>query len=194
MNYVESKEIAQLKLKYPLFKAAHDLAMEVHGPVMRKGRGDVPYMYHIDEVVMNSIRYSEDLLGPDVLDEETLITIAALHDAFEDFPDTCSLQRIKNVLAAVTGSVVSAEELDYIIEGIDAISKREHPGQARETYDAYVVRVLCHIYASIVKLGDLEHNMSDLQPGGRRGKYELTKFVLLSRFAKSDSKCSITLR
>jgi (p)ppGpp synthase/HD superfamily hydrolase len=47
------------------------------------------------------------------------------------------------------------------------------------SYMGHILTVKHHALARIVKLADLEHNLSNLPPGDLRDKYELAQFILI---------------
>ena len=69
--------------------------------------------------------------------------------------------------------------LNQILDSVEALTKKE---RGQEEYNEYVRRVVCESsdLPTIVKLGDLSHNMSDLDHGSQRDKYSLTKDILLN--------------
>lgn len=160
--------IAQLKIN-PAFSIAHELASEVHKDDKRSD--GLPYMTHIDKVIYltwESMRYSQP--GTTIL---LAVIVAALHDAFEDHPDTCSLIRINGVLQGK----LDGDQINDVIQAIKVISK--DPKSNPRTYVEYVRDVLKNPLARAVKKADLRHNISDNCPkGSRRDKYELTLAIL----------------
>ena len=151
-----------------IFDRAYAYAKKIHANDFRKD-GVTPYMVHIDAVVAGTDQRVRNLY-PNVNEFEIglIKSVAALHDAMEDHPETVTRETILDNLGREGVA-------DDVLVGIIAITKKP---KGEESYDNYVRRVASHEWARIVKLADLEHNMSDLKPGSMRDKYELTKWVL----------------
>lgn len=168
----------KVALDSPLFNEAYLIASEAHAKQYRKD--GKPYMTHIDAVVIGTYNRCMELKLSHVT---TIVTccIAALHDTYEDHGKIFNLGFIHTRLAAVMQSESPADISQwtstciYLIGGINAISKKV---KGEEPYHEYVLRVGSHTSATIVKIQDLVHNMSDLPPGNMRDKYDLTKYFL----------------
>lgn len=172
--------------RLPWFKTAYELACEAHEKDVRKD--GKPYMTHVDAVILGSVRRMENKISfrkmgvvwEDVLDQngemfiDTVLSVAALHDAFEDHPDTHSLVYIGKRFEYYHPDMGDYDKI-AILSGIDAISKKP---KGTEDYVSYLRRVWYNPHARIVKIADLEHNMSDLKPGNLLDKYTLTYHVL----------------
>jgi len=100
---------------------------------------------------------------------EYIRQIAKLHDTVED--TNLTIADIKNYGFA-----------DYVVEGVAAITK--NPVKGNESYLDYLNRVLTNQGAHIVKIADLEHNMSDLKPGNMLDKYVLAHHYLMEALRK----------
>jgi len=148
------------------FPRAYEIACEAHKDDKR-WNGD-PYMTHVDAVIEGVYVHPYHILSTFVKDG--LQTIAALHDVVEDHGDIWPLSRIEEELELVG---VCGSQLNNIISGIDAITKR-----VGESYTDFIIRVSLHEWAKIVKRADLTHNLSDLKKGSRRDKYELALYIL----------------
>jgi (p)ppGpp synthase/HD superfamily hydrolase len=87
--------------------------------------------------------------------------VAWLHDVLEDCPDWTpdKLERCG-----------IPEDLVIVVE---ILTRKEY-----ESYYDYIMRITNDDMAIIVKLADLEHNLSDLEPGPRKDKYLLSREVL----------------
>lgn len=53
--------------------------------------------------------------------------------------------------------------------------------KTKESYCEFIVRVSKNPLAVLIKLADIEHNLSDLKQGARRDKYELACHLLLNK-------------
>lgn len=167
--------INRLLARYPdIFAKAYALATEAHKDDVRSN-GD-PYMTHVDAVIIGSFRiafrYIEtQKLKTDCIEE--IITVAALHDVCEDHPDTPSLSDVEKMF--LTNTSAPLEAVCRIIQSVSAITKKP---RGEELYGDYVTRVSTEAWSSIVKLADLSHNMSDLNPGNLLDKYDITYCVI----------------
>lgn len=168
----------KIALASPLFNESYLIASEAHAKQKRKD--GKPYMTHIDAVVIGTYNRCIELKLSHIA---TVVTccIAALHDTYEDHGEVFNLGVIHTRLSAAIKSecpndVINWNEtLSYLLGGVVAISKK---AKGEEDYHEYVLRVASHKSATIVKIQDLFHNMSDLQPGNMRDKYDLTKYFL----------------
>jgi hypothetical protein len=107
------------------------------------------------------------------------LTVAALHDVFED----CARADIDATLEYVTrGKHQMFPFFDELKNSLTAISKRLSPTSPKNytNYADYVRRVAENKIARIVKIADLKHNLSDLESGNLKEKYQLTLAVLES--------------
>lgn len=146
---------------------ADEFAQEAHSGVFRK-RTNLPYVEHPRAVAqILSKKLSKHL--PDLY---IFISVALLHDVKEDnisFYTSEFLGRISKVANAI--------EINLITKAIDAISKLP---KGEETYLQYLQRVAVNIYAKEVKICDLIHNMSNLEPSNLKDKYEMALHFLLN--------------
>jgi hypothetical protein len=93
--------------------------------------------------------------------------LALSHNAYEDHPAEFPLEEAAKHLS---GSV---------LRGIPLISKPSRKGQAQlGWYSVYLRGIAADFITVIVKIADLEDNMSDLGPGKLRDKYEATYLFL----------------
>jgi (p)ppGpp synthase/HD superfamily hydrolase len=90
------------------------------------------------------------------------MTVAVLHDVVED--------------TEVTLDDLSSEFGHVVVEAIDALSRR---GKA-ERYVDFIARAKSNPISRMVKIADIEHNLTDLKPGSMRDKYELALHILKS--------------
>jgi GTP diphosphokinase / guanosine-3',5'-bis(diphosphate) 3'-diphosphatase len=169
---------------FKCFRTAYSIAQEAHKNQKRKD--GKPYMTHVDAVINGVIDYSLDSgeCFREVYNKEevwvpyfdVLLSVAALHDVYEDHKDKFSLEGIRDIFS-VRG--IEENEINPILKSVDAISKKP---KGEEEYWKYVSRVMEDTDASIVKICDLKHNMSDLEPGNMLDKYSLTLAVLNFEF------------
>lgn len=91
-----------------------------------------------------------------------LETVAILHDTVEDAKDDASVVAELKQLFPM-----------YIWDAVIAITKNED-----EEYVDYLIRVKENTLATLVKIADLTHNMSDLKKSQRKAKYSLALYIL----------------
>lgn len=94
--------------------------------------------------------------------------LALIHDAVEDQPTPEKQEAMKERIRAELGESLLADCLH--------LTKREG-----EAYYDYVMRVVHsgRHDVMLVKLADLQHNLSDSEPGHRKDKYQLARHILL---------------
>lgn len=173
MNELDTKTLIDaLRQESPAFNAAYILASETHKDQKRvDGR---PYMSHIDGVIVGTHERVKDI--PALLTREKYWIVAALHDAYEDFPEECSLVHIELKMS----SFVSPTALAQILQSITVISKsKEFP----RTYDQYMRDIAGDYYACVVKIEDLIYNLNDGEEKFKgkqslKDKYELSLYFL----------------
>lgn len=105
----------------------------------------------------------------EVFDDQMILMlkiIALLHDVVED--TNTSLKEIEDFLRSV-----GAENVESILLSIDVLTKKDGQG----LWD-YLTKIKEVFYALIVKVADLEHNMSDLREGDKLDKYRLSLYYL----------------
>jgi (p)ppGpp synthase/HD superfamily hydrolase len=91
-----------------------------------------------------------------------IIAAALLHDTIED--------------AFVTQKYLKADVMSVMtVVFVEIVTKR--PG---ENYFDFIMRISNsgHVGAKMVKLADLQHNMSDLQEGSMKDKYRFAQYLL----------------
>jgi hypothetical protein len=164
-----------------IIEDADKLAEEAHKNQYRwSGRsktGDkIPYITHANAVQAKTKAYLAEL-GSHVSDEEKMVylIVAKNHDHKEDHSEHYNNVFLPYLESVKKKHVFLENAINSIIEAIEAISKKE---KGLEEYIDYVLRVKSNVYASVVKIFDLQHNMSDLDAGSLRDKYSLTLWVL----------------
>ena len=172
-------------LKIPhlkFFHAAYAIAADAHKN-QKRNDGKTPYMAHVHAVIANTY-YRLSAKNPDTENilrnpltavyVELYLVVAALHDVVEDCEDVWPMKRI---VEEFDKAHLPVEEIELVVDAVWAITKKP---KGTEMYIAYVLRVKNNRIAKIVKLADLDHNMSDLKPGNMLDKYSVTKYVLES--------------
>lgn len=179
-----------LDLKFPAFNDAYAIASEAHKNDYRKD--GKPYMTHIDAVIeytwmemygrfqagwldaMNSEFTTTDFNS--FSEVAGFLIVAALHDVFEDHPEY-DVDAIIDLFEDDWPKHYEYRLID-IKHALHRISKKEKGIKTYGKYSEYVGRVMTNKYSKVVKISDLSHNMSDLNPGQMYDKYELTLAVL----------------
>lgn len=163
--------------QFDTFAVSYQIAEKAHNEQSRKD--GKPYMTHIDAVIEGTYKYlihecSSLAVSDDII--ECVLCVAADHDAYEDHPDICSLEYI---LSCLLDSLPQERAGDAykIKNAIRAISKLP---KGQENYADYCVRVKNNEWSRIVKMADLNHNMSDLNAGNLKDKYQLTYHFLIN--------------
>jgi (p)ppGpp synthase/HD superfamily hydrolase len=88
------------------------------------------------------------------------LVTAYLHDVIEDCGYTVSKLQKERIPTEVAVNV-------------EVLSRKKG-----ETYFDYIMRVKNRSVCRIVKIADLEHNISDLKEGSMKDKYRLAKYIL----------------
>jgi (p)ppGpp synthase/HD superfamily hydrolase len=146
--------------KSDVIVTARSLAKQLHAGQKRKDGKD--YFTHVqavaDIVRVKLINYA--ISDTNVTDEE-VVAAAYLHDTIED----CGITPDDLINAGFSSDVV-----DIVL----ALSRPKG-----ETYFDFI-RAICSSFqgAMIIKLADLEHNMSDLEEGSLKDKYRFAKHMI----------------
>lgn len=159
------------------FNIAYALAKAVHEGQMKKDQ--IPYMSHIDAVIKRV--WENEYTGPFDLLKGSLfwlkLIVAALHDAYEDHPEKCSIEVIKDLLLPHLGE----EQLNYVVKAVIHISKNQEKNP--RTYDQYIMDILYDNFARPVKIADLQDNMVSYGiKDSILAKYELSLAILQMKF------------
>lgn len=154
-----------------MFKSfALSLATEAHCGQFRRD-GVTPYIEHplaVADYVASKFSYLVSAYPLDVFQ-----AVAILHDVVED----------TSVTLADIGKRLRSEfpnehhHVNVIVDSVEAITKRKGESQM-----SYLTRVKQDAVARVVKLADMAHNMSDLDPVKDRkqlDKYEMSTYILL---------------
>lgn len=138
-----------------LVEKAVEVATKAHkGQFRDDGR---PYITH--PIAVANICAAKYARGEDTY---FCMIIGLLHDVVED--------------TSLTLDDLSKEGFPYIV--VNAIEYLTR--QKNESYTDFIKRVAKNKQATLVKLADLEHNLSDQKPGARKDKYELATELLKS--------------
>lgn len=136
------------------------IATQAHKGQVRRGSG-IPYIEHCRAVAEGVVEIEKEA-GFEIADPDLQI-VAWLHDVLEDCPDEWTPERLlaegispRNVLAIV------------------ALTR----GDDEESYYDYIMEIRENDVASFVKMADLRHNASDLEPGRKKDKYNFAHAIL----------------
>jgi (p)ppGpp synthase/HD superfamily hydrolase len=115
------------------------------------------------EMTSTSLSYNEAL--------EVLESGGNLHDVLEDCKEKgASVEELRKRLEKYFPKKI----LDILLEAVILLTKTENT----KSYFEYLVAIKANPFARIIKLADLEHNLSDLAPGKLRDKYLLAQYYL----------------
>lgn len=150
-----------------LLKLAHDIATDAHKGQKRKD--GKPYITHPEAVATIVSTDFFSLMPPNETARANwsavknyVIMAALLHDTIED-------------------TYVTSERLrqcgmpEMVIDIVKIVTKLPS-----ETYFDFTMRIMesGNVGAKIVKLADLQHNMSDLSEGSMKDKYRFASYIL----------------
>ena len=132
-----------------------------------RNNSQIPYITHpvaVKDIAIQLAR--EKYFGR----RETFLVslIAILHDVLEDTEVT--IEELRSFLL----TMLSLGEVSYIMEAVQLLTKD------KEDFNIimYLNKIRHNSFATVVKLSDLEHNMSDLKPGNLLDKYKLCHYFL----------------
>lgn len=155
-----------------LYSAALLIAMEGHKGQLRKdGRA---YITHPIAVAGNIIKLFPKYAAG--WPRETLIiqAVALVHDLEED-THIDNKEFIRRLLSS--GIELSDKEQINIMEALNVLNKNNH-----SSYLKYILACRENEIARMVKLADLMHNLSDLEKGSLKDKYQLAYHILDNRY------------
>ena len=164
-----------------IIQRADEIAVLAHEG--QKCWGGEPYITHPREVeailVENRLKLGNYPYPTSNLGEREMAMlrcVAKLHDVFED--NEAYRKMNFGDFVALWPEVTDNYFLVSMWDELKAITKREDLG---EDYVHYIFKVKNRHYAKIVKLADLQHNLSNMKPGSMRDKYMLAACVLTDR-------------
>lgn len=147
---------------------AEKIAMEAHKGQFRKD-GITPYINHPIKVKEISTRiYKENSIIGDLFLTDLQI-IALAHDLAED-----TLIDVDKFIRELYNQFPKYN-YSFIRTALNLLNKNNF-----KNYLEYIKSVKTMNLAAIVKLADLEHNMSDLKSGSLKDKYLLAQYILLN--------------
>jgi hypothetical protein len=101
-----------------------------------------------------------------------MVACAWLHDVFEDCKHIVGELTIDNLAHLFFGKLSSSTVISMYCT-LSCLTKQEN-----EAYVDFIYRNLIDVYAPLIKVEDINHNLSDHKPGARKDKYELAKAIL----------------
>ena len=144
-----------------------EFATQKHEGQFRKYGSNLPYISHPIAVAKIAI---EDI-SPNR--HEMIKSIAYLHDTLEDTNAT-----IEELIGIVNSATNEEPDItDTIVTAVQLLTK---PKNQFKLIEDYLYPIKCNELARIVKLADLQHNMSDLKVQKKLDYYKLISYYLTS--------------
>ena len=143
-----------------------EFASEAHKTQLRRG-SNLPYISHPIAVAQIILDKHSDILND--YSANILMAIAYLHDVPED-----TEYNLEQIYAYLISIDLSIDDATFITARVRDLTKET------ENFDIikYLSKIRESSFSTMVKLADLEHNLSDLKPGSLRDKYLLCKWFL----------------
>lgn len=140
------------------------LATKLHSGQKRKDGAD--YITHPIAVAEIAKKKKIDFFG---YEHELLLAICYLHDVLED----CDVTE-KQLKLELKKLNYKDENIDLIVENVGYLTRMSKD----EDIIDYLEQINSNLYSIWVKICDLEHNMSDLEPSNLLDKYKLFYYIL----------------
>lgn len=150
-------------MKKDFVKIAYDLAKEAHKGQQRKGGGDY-FESHCVKVAEYAKVIARSMSMFDNIDIEIIEIVALLHDVVEDTDIN---------LGDINKAFERHRYGHTIRNSIDILSRKSD-----QNYFDFILETKIDRHARIVKMADLQYNMSDLKEGTLKDKYRLALHVL----------------
>jgi (p)ppGpp synthase/HD superfamily hydrolase len=160
-------EMEIYQLVYQFAANAHDKRALTPEKRFRKETG-IPYITHPVAVKDAAIHRANDFYPPWFRQVFLISLVALLHDVLEDTTVT------RNELHSFLDTLLPEFESELVIEAVTLLTKD------KENFNiiTYLSKIRRNTFATVVKLSDLDHNMSDLKPGNLLDKYKLCHYFL----------------
>ncbi len=162
-----------------IYEVVDKLAEKYHKGQLRKDGKE--YITHPRAVVEIAISMYDSKVnyGTGLADELSIIKAVAVgHDILEDCAVTS--EELREEMLKLCNN---EKEVDNVIFFLDVLNKDNY-----KSYLSYIRWVKTTNLSTLVKLADLEHNLSDLKPGSLRDKYELAQYILNENIPNTGSK------
>ncbi len=131
----------------------------------QKRKDGKPYINHCVAVAENALGIYSKLYEHDI-HSDVVYLIAIQHDARED-------QDYEESKYVAQLEEAGFEYGQFVLDALTILNKNLY-----NNYLEYILAVKQNRFATIVKLADLKHNMSDLQEGSLKDKYRLAEYIL----------------
>jgi (p)ppGpp synthase/HD superfamily hydrolase len=158
---------------------ALEIATRAHEGQFRDD-GKTPYLSHPLKVAEIARQYFIDEYANRVLANVTLEQVGAvakLHDTIEDSP--MNEEDLKNFGRDQLENPDDLAAWEKVVEAVVLLTRDSD--RTQQTYLKYLMGLKDNFLARIVKLADLEHNISTSNPGSNKhDKYLLAQFLLLN--------------
>lgn len=146
---------------------AINFATEIHkGQYRKDGKEYITHPIAVSKIVLENL---SSLTSEDY--KEILVVSSAYHDAFEDCQDKINFNLLVDFLVSIGYMGLEAHKIATIVQKLTRVSKSQ-------CIFNYLDGIKESDEAILVKLADLQHNMSDLAPGNLLDKYKLCKWYL----------------
>jgi len=123
-----------------------------------------PYWTHPEAVAKEVQRRMKERGIYGTIQINRAVAAAWLHDVIED--------------TEYTKENLQDEFSDEIVDTVVCLTREKDKG---ENYFDFIQKVDCHNIARIIKICDIEHNMSDLKEGTLKDKYRFALYMLKDR-------------
>jgi hypothetical protein len=112
-----------------------------------------------------------------------LRAIAYLHDAIEDVLHELGMAGILKLATDLVNKGIEPNVAQSIAHAVALLSKNIHTAKHGNTsYLDYLSHIVENPYTRAVKLADIRHNISDLEKGNMKDKYELAINYLMTNY------------
>lgn len=133
-----------------------------------RNNSQIPYITHPVAVKDAAINRANDFYPAGSRQIFLISLVSLLHDVLED--TTVTWEELQSFL----GQFLPLDEVSQVLEAVMLLTKN------KDNFNIiiYLSKIRLNPFASIVKLSDLDHNMSDLKPGNLLDKYRLCHYFL----------------
>jgi guanosine-3',5'-bis(diphosphate) 3'-pyrophosphohydrolase len=156
------------QLEQKLIEQARALATEAHkGQKRRDGKDYITHPEAVYEIVCRTLKEQRFSKARSIAIVVAKMT-ALLHDVFEDNKNY--ILTIENIQSWFPD--LGVEGSKHLFNVLQYVTRRD------EDYSVFIYLIQFDVVAMVVKLADLEHNLSDAKPGSQRDKYMLAQLYL----------------